>query len=50
MFMGRILRRTGWMATLASLALSVVAAEARELRVSVFEPPQGFYPVHILKP
>lgn len=36
------------MAAFGGIALS--AAEAREMRVSIFEPPQGFYPTHIVKP
>lgn len=50
MFMRTILRQSA--VALAALAVSglAVAAQARELRVSVFEPPQGFYPVHIFKP
>lgn len=43
-----MLRRGAYTAILAATA--AVSAEARELRVSVFEPPQGFYPVHIFTP
>lgn len=51
MSLRKLMRSTVMVAAMAAFGgLALSAAEAREMRVSIFEPPQGFYPVHIVKP
>lgn len=51
MSLRNIMRSSVLVAAMAAFgAITLSAAEAREMRVSIFEPPQGFYPTHIVKP
>ena len=47
MFMRNIMRQGALALAALTLAGLSTMASARELRVSVFEPPKGFYPVHV---
>lgn len=50
MSFNRIFRHGVFAAAASALCVLAFGAQAREMRVSVFEPPQGFYPVYILQP
>lgn len=51
MSLRKLMRNSVLVAALAAFGgHAATGADARDMRVSVFEPPQGFYPVYIIKP